>query len=456
MTHDVIVIGGGPAGYRAAENAAKAGMKTLCIEREAIGGVCLNEGCIPTKTLLYSAKLLDGAAHGEKYGVTAQGLSLDHRKVVARKNKIVKLLTGGVRAALKAAGAEVLAAQAHIVGREGSGFVIGAGEETYTCQHLVLATGSSAAVPPIPGVREGLTSGAVVTNREILSLNEVPERLVVIGGGVIGLEISSYFNSIGCEVTVIEMLDHIAGETDGELSSLLQKTYERRGVRFVLSARVTGLENNVALCERDGEVMEIPFDRALLSVGRRANTEGLGLENIGVELVRGAIATDDHMRTNVENVYAAGDVNGKLMLAHTAYREADVAINNILGMDDAIDYDRVPSVIYTNPELSGVGLTEMAAKARGIDFKLVKLPMRFSGRYLAENEGGDGVFKLLVDTKTHRVLGAWALCNYSSEFIASVCAMMEANMTVEQMRKVIFPHPTVCEIVREGLDACEF
>lgn len=451
MTYDLIVIGGGPGGYLASERAAQAGLKVLCIEQSSLGGVCLNEGCIPTKTLLYSAKLYDGAVHGDKYGVSAPEITLDHAKVVARKNKVVRLLVGGVKSALKAAGAEVVNARAKVLGKDGEGFTVEAGGETYKAARLLLATGSGPAVPPIPGLKEGLESGFVLTNREVLALEVVPAKLAVIGGGVIGLEMASYFCSAGSEVTILEMLDHIAGENDRELTAILQKNYEKKGMRFLLGAKVTAVTPEGVAYEMNGEAALVPSDKVLLSIGRRPATAGLGLEDLGVAMERGAVVTDEHMQTNIPNLYAAGDVNGTSMLAHTAYREAEVAVNHMLGLEDAMRYNAVPGVLYTNPELAGVGLTEAGAQEKGLDVQVVKLPMRFSGRYLAENEGGDGLCKLIVDNKTQTVLGAQALCNYASEFIVTVAVFIEAGMTLSQIKKVIFPHPTVGEIIREAV-----
>ncbi len=450
MSYDLIILGGGPAGYNASERAAHAGMKVACIEERAVGGVCLNEGCIPTKTLLYSAKLYDGVAHGEKYGVTAEGLSIDHKKVLARKDKVVKTLVAGVKGAMKAAGVELFSAAGVITGRGPGGFTVQAGDETLTGSRLLIATGSSPAVPPIEGLAAGLDSGFVMTNREALALGEKPEKLVVIGGGVIGLEMASYYNSIGSEVTVVEMLDHIAGENDAELTTLLQKNYEKKGIRFLLSARVTAVLPDAVRVETAEGEKQLSANRVLLSIGRRANTGGIGLETLGVLTERGAIVTDDHLRTNIPEVYAAGDVNGRSMLAHTAYREGEVAVNTMLGRRDIMRYNAIPSVIYTNPELSSVGETEATAAQKGLDVQVLKLPMRFSGRYLAENEGGDGVFKMIVDRQRHTVLGVQALCNYSSEFIVAAGSFIEMELRIEDLREIVFPHPTVCEIMREA------
>ncbi len=451
MTFDLIVLGGGPAGYLASERAGHAGLSVCCIEERNVGGVCLNEGCIPTKTLLYSAKLFDGAAHGEKYGVTADGLKIEHAKVIARKNKVVKTLVAGVKSALKANGVTLVDGRGVITGRGGDGYTVEANGEAYTGKRLLIATGSSPAVPPIPGLKDGIAAGFVCTNREILQLAEKPEHLVVIGGGVIGLELASYFTSIGTKVTVVEMLDHIAGENDPDLVGILKKRFEKRGVTFLLSAKVTEVKANAVCYEKDGQANEVSCDRVLLSIGRRANTKDIGLESIRVLTERGAIVTDSHMKTNQPEVYAAGDVNGKSMVAHTAYREAEVAVNTMLGKRDVMRYDAVPGVLYTNPELAAVGETEASAKSKGLDSSVVKLPMRFSGRYLAENEGGDGIMKLVVENGTKKVLGAQVLSNYASEFIVTVGTFIELGLTVDEVKEIVFPHPTVGEIIREAV-----
>ena len=451
MTYDLIVLGGGPAGYLASERAAHAGLSVCCIEERSVGGVCLNEGCIPTKTLLYSAKIFDGAAHGEKYGVSAEGLSIDHAKVVARKDKVVKTLVSGVQAALKSSGVTLVSARGVITGRTADGYTVVAGGETYVGERLLIATGSSPSAPPIPGLKENLESGFVCTNREILQLTQKPEHLCVIGGGVIGLELASYFASIGTKVTIIEMLDHIAGENDPDLVAILKKSFEKRGATFLLSAKVTEVKQGLVLFEQDGKTGEIPCDKVLLSIGRRANTQGIGLESIYVLIERGAVVTDTHMKTNQPEVYAAGDVNGKSMLAHTAYREAEVAVNTMLGKRTRCAMMRFPACCTRTRSSPPSARRKLPQKPGGLNVKVVKLPMRFSGRYLAENEGGDGMMKLVADASSGRILGAQVLANYASEFIVSVGTFIELGMTVDEVKKIVFPHPTVGEIVREAV-----
>ena len=449
--YDLIVIGGGPAGYNAAERAGHAGLKTLVIEERALGGVCLNEGCIPTKTLLYSAKIYDYAKHGKDYGVTFGSAEIDHAFVVNRKNGVVKQLVSGVGAKLKKSGVEVVKASAVIKERNSEGFVVTADGKDYVGKQLLIATGSSAALPPIDGLQDSLKDGFALTNREVLDLPEIPKTIVVVGGGVIGLEMASYFNSVGSKVYVVEMLDHIAGAVDSEISKLLQKDYASRGVEFILGARVCSIKNKTVTYEKDGKTVEIPADYALVSIGRRPRTAGIGCENIGLKLERGAIVTNEQGKTNVPGVYAAGDVNGKSMLAHTAYREGEVCINTILGKKDRINYNAIPSVIYTNPEVASVGETTESAKAKGLDVNVQSVTLKYSGRYIAENEHGYGILKVITDKKHKNIVGLHMIGSYASEIIYGAAMMVETEMRVEDIQKLVFPHPTVCEVIRESM-----
>ncbi len=451
MIYDLIILGGGPAGYNASERAAAAGLKTLVIEGRALGGVCLNEGCIPTKTLLYSAKIYDYAKHSAEYGVTFGSASIDHAAVVDRKDRVVKMLVGGIGATLKKLGVEVVKENGEILGASKDGYTVKAGANEYVGKQLLICTGSTASVPPIPGLRESVASGFAMTNREILQLRELPKELVVIGGGVIGLEMASYFNSVGVKVTVVEMLNHIAGPTDREISSILQKNYMKRGVTFLLGAKVTSVGDGKVCYEKDGKNEELKCDRVLVSIGRRAMSQGIGLENIGVAVERGAVITDECGRTNVPGVWAAGDVNGKSMLAHTAYREGEVAVNNILGKKDRINYASIPAVIYTNPEVASVGETSETVKEKGLDAKVESLTLKYSGRYVAENEGGDGIVKIIVGKEHNNIIGVHMIGSYASEIIYGAAMMVEREMRVDSVKSFVFPHPTVCEVIREAM-----
>ncbi|MBE6605091.1 MAG: dihydrolipoyl dehydrogenase [Ruminococcaceae bacterium] len=449
--YDLIILGGGPAGYNAAERAGHAGLKTVVIEERALGGVCLNEGCIPTKTLLYSAKIYDYAKHSADYGVTFGSASIDHGFVVERKNKVVKQLVSGVGAKMKKCGVEVVKATATIKERNAEGFVVVAEGKEYVGKQLLICTGSSAAIPPIDGLADSLKSGYALTNREVLDLKELPKEIVIVGGGVIGLEMASYFNSVGAKVYVVEMMNKIAGPVDGEISTMLQKEYAARGIEFILGAKVVSIKDKAVTYEKDGKLSTIASDYALVSIGRRARTAGLGCENIGLKLERGAIVTNEFGKTNVPGVWAAGDVNGKSMLAHTAYREGEVCINNILGGKDRVNYAAIPSVIYTNPEVASVGETAETAKAKGLDVEIQTVTLKYSGRYIAENEHGNGVLKVLIDKKHRNIVGLHMIGSYASEIIYGAAMMVETEMRVTDIQKLVFPHPTVCEVVREAM-----
>ncbi len=445
---DLAIIGGGPAGYVAAERAGAKGLKVVLFEKRELGGVCLNEGCIPTKTLLYSAKIYDTAIHGDKYGVFAKDATFDFGKIVDRKSRVVRRLVAGVGAKMKAHGVQVVKGQAMIEGRSSEGIKISCNGESFLAANLLVCTGSEAFVPPIPGLKEA--GDIILTNREILALKEQPESLVIIGGGVIGMEFASFYNSLGTKVTVVEMLPEILGGLDKELSAMLRGIYAKRGVEFNLSCKVTKIDGNVVTyVDAEGGEHTVSGDKILVSVGRRPVTAGFGLESLGVEMNRGGIKVDNKMRTNVPGVYAAGDVTGFSLLAHTASREGEVVVNNLTGREDSMRYDAIPGVVYTNPEISGVGLTEQSAKEKGIAYKVATLPMAYAGRFVAENEGGNGVCKVLVGEKYGEVLGVHMLGNPSSEMIYGACMAIEAEMTVKELEEVVFPHPTVSEIFKE-------
>lgn len=445
---DLAIIGGGPAGYVAAERAGAKGLKVVLFEKRELGGVCLNEGCIPTKTLLYSAKIYDTAIHGDKYGVFAKDATFDFGKIVDRKSRVVRRLVAGVGAKMKAHGVQVVKGQAMIEGRSSEGIKISCNGESFLAANLLVCTGSEAFVPPIPGLKEA--GDIILTNREILALKEQPESLVIIGGGVIGMEFASFYNSLGTKVTVVEMLPEILGGLDKELSAMLRGIYAKRGVEFNLSCKVTKIDGNVVTyVDAEGGEHTVSGDKILVSVGRRPVTAGFGLDSLGVEMNRGGIKVDNKMRTNVPGVYAAGDVTGFSLLAHTASREGEVVVNNLTGREDSMRYDAIPGVVYTNPEISGVGLTEQSAKEKGIAYKVATLPMAYAGRFVAENEGGNGVCKVLVGEKYGEVLGVHMLGNPSSEMIYGACMAIEAEMTVKELEEVVFPHPTVSEIFKE-------
>ena len=445
--YDLAIIGGGPAGYVAAENAGAKGLRVVLFEKRELGGVCLNEGCIPTKTLLYSAKMYDHATGGKKYGITANEVTYEYKKIVDRKTKVVRKLVAGIKMKMEAHGVEVIRGEAMITGGDTECIRIACEGNEYKASKLLICTGSEAFVPPIPGV-EG--NAAIVTNREILALTEPPQSLVVIGGGVIGMEFASFYNSLGIPVTVIEMQPEILGGMDKEVSEMLRGIYAKRGVKFCLQCKVTAVEGNVVhYTDAEGNEQQAEGDKVLMSVGRRAVLKGFGLENIAIEADRG-IKVNGHMQTSMPNVYAAGDVTGFSQLAHTASREAEVAVNHMLGIEDCMEYNAIPGIVYTNPEVAGVGITEEQAANACVEYSLHKLPMTYSGRFVAENEGMTGLCKVLVSADG-KVLGVHMLGNSSSEFICAACMAITNGLSVEQLRRTVFPHPTVSEIIKEGL-----
>ena len=445
--YDLAIIGGGPAGYVAAENAGAKGLRVVLFEKRELGGVCLNEGCIPTKTLLYSAKMYDHATGGKKYGITANEVTYEYKKIVERKTKVVRKLVAGIKMKMEAHGVEVIRGEAMITGGDTECIRIACEGNEYKASKLLICTGSEAFVPPIPGV-EG--NAAIVTNREILALTEPPQSLVVIGGGVIGMEFASFYNSLGIPVTVIEMQPEILGGMDKEVSEMLRGIYAKRGVKFCLQCKVTAVEGNVVhYTDAEGNEQQAEGDKILMSVGRRAVLKGFGLENIAIEADRG-IKVNGHMQTSMPNVYAAGDVTGFSQLAHTASREAEVAVNHMLGIEDCMEYNAIPGIVYTNPEVAGVGITEEQAANACVEYSLHKLPMTYSGRFVAENEGMTGLCKVLVSADG-KVLGVHMLGNSSSEFICAACMAITNGLSVEQLRRTVFPHPTVSEIIKEGL-----
>ena len=355
MKYDIAIIGGGPAGYTAAERAAAGGLKTVIFEKKAMGGVCLNEGCIPTKTLLYSAKLLDNAKGAAKYGIAVpDGISFNLEKIIDRKDKVVKKLTGGVKQTVKSYGAELIEKEAVITGEDNGLIQILAGGEKYEVTYLLVCTGSDTVIPPI----KGLSEIDYWTSKEALEMAALPKSLAIIGGGVIGMEFASFFNSMGVKVSVIEMMPEILGAMDKETSAMLRTEYQKRGINFQLNSKVIEVSPAGVTIEKAGKLSLIEADKVLVSVGRKANLNQVGLDKLKVEMVRNGVKVDEHMLTSHPKVYACGDITGYSMLAHTAIRESEVAINHILGVEDRMNYHCVPGVVYTNPELAGVGKTE--------------------------------------------------------------------------------------------------
>ncbi len=447
MKYDLAIIGGGPAGYNAAEKAAENGLHTILFEKNAIGGVCLNEGCIPTKSLLYSAKILDTIKSASKYGINIDSdPNFDLQKIIGRKDKVVKKLTAGVRMKLSSGGVDVIQGEASIAKQIKDEIIITCNGEEYEVAYVLLCTGSETVIPPI----KGLPEADFWTSKEALMIKELPQSLAIIGGGVIGMEFASFFNSMGVKVSVIEMLPEILGNMDKETSAMLRSEYTKKGIVFYLGTKVVEINKNSISIEKDGNTSVIETEKILLSTGRKAITSNLGLENLRIELLKNGVKVNEYMQTTNPRVYAAGDVTGFSMLAHTAIREGEVAINHLLGKDDKISYNAIPGVVYTNPEIAGVGKTEEELNATGESFKVLKLPMAYSGRFVAENETGTGICKLIIN-QHKQIIGCHMIGNPASELILIAGIAIDKGFTVEEFQKQIFPHPTVGEIIRECL-----
>lgn len=446
-THDLIILGGGPAGYTAAERAARGGLNTLLIEKRALGGVCLNEGCIPTKTLLYSAKIWHLTEDAKKYGIEASADQFLMDKVNARKNKVVRKLVAGIKGKMTNAGVTVVTGEGEILPpTTPEEYSVKVGEETYTAPRLLLASGSETFVPPIPG----LDTVEYWTSREALESKELPKSIAIIGGGVIGMEFAAFYNRVGVEVHVIEMLPEILGGMDSEMGALLRAEYTKLGVKFYLQHKVTSVAPEGVTVEFEGNSIVIPTERILLSVGRRPVTEKLS--PLGLEMEGRGVKVDATMRTSLPGVYAAGDITGYSLLAHTAVREAEVAIDNMLGKDAQMSYRAIPGIIYTQPEVAGVGMTEDQLKKEGISYRKHQLPMAFAGRFVAENEMANGVCKILIG-EDDSLLGAHMLGNPASELIVVIAVAIERGIKAHELASVVFPHPTVGEIIKETIES---
>lgn len=445
MHYDILILGSGPAGYVGAVRAAKHGLNTAIIEKEAsLGGTCLNWGCIPTKTLLKSAKVIHAIQSSDKYGVSTTGMSVDFAKIMARKDTVVKRIVKGVDYLMKTNKIDVIAGEASFV----DATTVNTPDGTVTAKNILIATGAGPARPPIPG----LDGPNVVTSREILALDACPKSLVVIGGGVIGMEFASFFNALGADVTVIEMLDDILPMIDPDLTALFKRKMTSEGITFHTSSKVTKVDGStVFFTDSRGQEQTIDGEKILLSVGTVPNTDGLNLDAVGVAMNGKAIVTDAQLRTNVPGIYAAGDVNGIWMLAHKASREAEVAVDTIAGKQAEMRYRAIPSCIYTSPEIATVGLTEAQAKEEGIDVSVTKYDLAANGRFLGENDRERGLVKVLLGKQYGELLGLHILAPYASEIITVGTQGIEMEMLAADVDETVFPHPTICEAVREAI-----
>jgi dihydrolipoamide dehydrogenase len=467
--YDVIIIGGGPGGYLAAERLGHAKKKVLLIEEKYLGGTCLNVGCIPTKTLLNSVKQYIHAKEAGKFGVTVKDVSWDWTAIQAWKAEVTGKLREGIAGQMKRFGVDVAQGRGEIISAPAGGrpavvrvLPQGGAGVNHEAAAILVCAGSVPALPPLPGSRD---NPRVVDSTGLLSCGEVPRRLAVIGGGVIGVEFAGLFSGLGAEVTVIEMMDEIVPFMDKEQAPLLRRAMKNSGgggtVDFRLGCRVEKIEGAAVFWRgKDGAAETTAADLVLMAVGRRPVLDGWGAKAAGVDTGPKGVAADERMRTNIPGIWAAGDVTGKSLLAHSAYRMAEVAAAGILAFlaggggaaNGGVWRSRaVPWAVYGIPEAAGVGMTEQEAAAKGVAVLKASVPMRVSGRFAAENTfAGQGAVKVIADAATRRILGVHAVGAYASEFIWGGAALIEQELRVEDVRELIFPHPTVCELLRDA------
>lgn len=460
--YDIAVIGGGPGGYVAAIKAAQEGKKVCLVEKDKLGGVCLNRGCIPTKTLLKSIDVLEAVKHCADFGVIGVDIStaaINMAKLQQRKNNVVKKLTGGVGMLLKANGVTVISGNAEFVDNK----TLLVGNERIGADNFIIATGSIPAKPPIP------VSGAevcpchtpctprdicapIIGSDEALDLVEIPSKVVIIGGGVIGIEFAYIFAQLGAKVTVIELMEQILPMVDAEITAEVAKMLNSLGINIITGAKVTKIVGSKVYFEHDGEQGCESGEKILMSTGRVPNTAGLNLEAAGIQMNRRSIAVDAAMQTNVPGIYAIGDVNGQSMLAHTASMEGIVAVEHILGHHFKIDYDKIPSCIYIQPEIASVGLTEAQAREKYGEITVGRFPLAANGKAMVQGEAR-GLVKVILEPKFQEILGVHIFGPHATDLIAEAALAMNLEATAEEVVTSIHPHPTISEIIPEAFHA---
>jgi len=447
---DLIVIGGGPGGYVAAIRAAQLGCNVKLIEREKVGGTCLNRGCIPTKVLLHAAELKGSFDKARDYGLSVKKTSLDWKVLMDRKDATVKQLTDGVSALLESWGVEVIYGEASFVNSKEIVVRDGNGTSKLRSDSFIIATGSKPSMPPI----EGLQGKGVLTSDDALQIEDIPSSILIVGGGVIGVEFATLFSGLGCHVTVVEFLPRILTNIDEEMASYIHEVLSSKGVKIYTASRVTEVDDKgnylaVTFQEEDGKKIAVETEKVLLAAGRVPNTQALNLSSAGVETERGRIKVDKFMRTNVAKIYAVGDCASPYMLAHVAMAEGEIAAENVAGGEREMDYSVVPSCVFTSPELASVGRSELDCQKAGIPVKVGRFPMVGNGRALTLGEA-EGIVKIVADSKYERVLGVHILGPNATELISAACMAMKVEATVEEIAQLIFAHPTVGEALKEA------
>ncbi len=443
MKYDVIVIGGGPGGYVAAIRASQRGLSTALIEKEAIGGVCLNWGCIPTKTLLKSAKVYTQTLHASTFGVILdkQSVQPDLATMIRRKNGVVRKLTSGVTHLLEKNGVTVILGTATAL----SPTTIQVGDTTLEATYFIVATGASVFLPPIDGLPEAMQQGMAVTAKEMLDVQTIPQHIVIVGGGVIGFEFATVYNALGAQVTVVEMLPDVLMGVDHDVKDAFLTNIQKDGVTVLVNTAVTTIKDGVTLKTGD-DSRHVSCDRVLIATGMRPNVKELTA--FGLAMKSSGIDTNAYMQTSVPHIYAVGDVTGEFMLAHVASKEGLVAVDHITNKAHPMDYTKIPSGVYTFPEMGMIGLTESQARERHTDIQTFSFPLSANGKALGEQERVG--FVKLITTKDHVVIGVHILSPIATELITQSSLGMYFNMTAEDLVQAIHPHPTLSEMIHEA------
>ena len=451
---DVIVIGGGPGGYVAAIRLAQLGADVILVEKEKLGGTCLNRGCIPTKALLQSAEILEALRESSKMGIKCENVDADIPAIDKRKQKVVDQLVGGVDYLLKARKVRVLNGQAKFISASELLITDKNGDVQRACaEKIIIASGSKPALVSIPGI----DGDHVITSNEALKLAEIPEALLVIGGGVIGVELGSIYAGFGAKVTVVEALPQILPNIDEEIVRELEKTLKKKMDIYtsskVLLIRDENTKKVILIQTADGEKRKIVADKVLVAVGRKPETDGLNIDGIGIETLSGRIVVDTNFKTSIDGIYAIGDVTGGIQLAHVASAQGIAAAECIMGREPAVNMDIVPSCIYTSPEIAGVGMTEKQIKEKGTAYKVGRFPFRANGKALTM-EQGEGFVKIITDEKTGEILGAHIIGPRATDMIGELTLAMKLEATAEELASTIHPHPTLSEALMEAAHDC--
>lgn len=447
--YELIVLGGGPGGYVAAIRAAQLGKKVAIVEKDKFGGVCLNRGCIPTKTILSSSHLLSLIKRSQEFGIKVDSYSIDLIKLMERKEKIVSTLRKGVEFLLKSNDVDMYKGFGKLISDNKVEVEVDGTNQIIEGDYILIATGSEALVPSAFAYDRNV----VITSDEALEMKEIPGSVVVVGGSAVGLEFATIYNIFGANVTLIEMLPQIAPTEDLEISDALLKSMKRRGIDIktstkVLSAETVGSAAEVEI-ESEGEKQKLKADIVLVAVGREPNTQGIGAEEIGLELERGYIKVDERLKTSRPNVYAIGDVIGGMMLAHVASHEGIVAVENVFGESKSINYSNVPSCIYTDPEIASVGFSEQKCKEMGYDYKVGKFPFSANGKALGEGER-EGFVKVISDAKYDEILGVHIFGAHASAILHEAVIAKASELIVSSVSQVVHIHPSLSETVMEA------